>query len=636
MIVYFDVLLVDNDSMLSVRHSERRRRLSSIVQCYEGEAALVRSTRINFTSRIAAMELQQAFASCLARRQEGLVLKPDEPYFSFGPGRRKYSSCCLKLKKGYIKNCGEIGDLAVVGARYDSTRAKVLGLPDTKYTHFFVGCLLNKDEVTRFEAKPKFRVVNEVEPSATILEQFTRYVFPITVPVEESSIFHLDVPPGIVQGSGISTVFEEPPVFELTCFSFHKASNTDFWSPRFPYVSKIHTDRSWKDCLCFTELQELAEDETTAPEKEDSQEMAHWLQKLEEAEHKRRQKTANVRSQSTNATTSPISAREITTQSSPLKLMASSRIALSSTATSSNTSLMTPPTSSDIRPSPVRSPTPGISKALSSRKRQNSQTLSPRCFKNLKSTGQSAVIATPCPDEQDLRQPLKDLASALSSSGNILPYPRVDAKGPEPKSMEPNAENIQPENVAPRLPASRSFHLPADASGRPKLRLKRMLSTKASFTNPHVQGHSTCHHVGMTCALANHVVLLSPCVASMPWLTEDLLPSHGLTAVFKDVASWMAPSSLPDCALGRPRRVVLVERRRPDATKNFLRQLQAEPLRRRNGEPKVVIAYDWRLLEAITDEEKATPSVEGGGMKQRAGTGSHARELWKKHYIGLC
>lgn len=272
MILYFDILLIDDHSMLNLRHSERRRRLESMVQCQEGVAELVRSTIINFRSRIAARELQQAFASYITKRQEGLVLKPDEPYFSFGPSKRRYASCCIKLKKGYIKNCGEFGDIAVIGARYDSTRAKVLNLSDTKYTHSYLGCLLNKDDVTRFNAEPRFIVINEVEPSAGILEQFNRYVFPIPVPFEENSIFHLTVPPGIVQGPGISTIFEIPPVFEIACFSFHKESNTDFWTPRFPYVSKIHSDRSWKDCIDFTELQELAEDGTTPPEKEDSQE----------------------------------------------------------------------------------------------------------------------------------------------------------------------------------------------------------------------------------------------------------------------------------------------------------------------------------------------------------------------------
>lgn len=163
MIIYFDVLLIDDDSLLNMRHLERRRRLSALVQSQEGQSALVQSQIINFSSRIATTELRETFASCIVNKDEGLVLKADEPYFSFGLGRRRYASCCLKLKKGYIKNCGDIGDFAVVGARYDTTKAKVLGLSNIKYTHFYLGCLMNKEDVVRFGAKAKFKVINEVE-----------------------------------------------------------------------------------------------------------------------------------------------------------------------------------------------------------------------------------------------------------------------------------------------------------------------------------------------------------------------------------------------------------------------------------------------------------------------------------------
>lgn len=636
MIVYFDVLLVDGQSMLNVRHSERRRRLSSMIQCQAGEADLVRSTTINFTSRIAAMELQQAFASSLTKRQEGLVLKPDEPYFSFGHGKRKYASCCLKLKKGYIKNCGEIGDVAVIGARCDNTRAKVLGLPNTKYTHFYLGCLLNKDNVIRFNAKPRYKVINEVEPSAAILEQFRRHVFPLPVPLEENSAFHLDVPPGIIQEPGISTIFEEPPVFEITCFSFHRESNTDFWSLRFPYVSKIHTDRSWRDCLGFTELQELAEDETKAPEKEDSQEMARWLRLLEEAEPKRSRKDVDLRSQSTTTTLTTNDAGGTTPQCSPLKLLGLSQEKCPRAAESAKTGVMTPPTSSEIQPSPEKSRTPRMLEKRSPRKRQRNQALSSSRCKRQKSLEQSAVSVTPDPSEPALRPPLENISSSSPSQSNILPHPRPHISGPETGCAGLDAENVRPESVIPRLAVSRSFHSLASVSGASKPPLKHLLSAKASFPGAPTSG-SSCRHIGGTCALANHFILLSPCVASMPWLTEDLLASHGVTAVFKDIPSWIASSSLPDGTSRRQRRVVLVERRRTEATRNFLKQLQAEPLRRRNGEPEVVVAYDWRLLEAITDEEKATtPSAMGNAAKQKARTGAQARELWKKHYIGLC
>ncbi len=69
------------------------------------------------------------FAKCIVARQEGLVLKADDPYFSFGASRRRFGSCPIKLKKGYLTDFGDVGDFAVVGARYDAGKAKAYNIP---------------------------------------------------------------------------------------------------------------------------------------------------------------------------------------------------------------------------------------------------------------------------------------------------------------------------------------------------------------------------------------------------------------------------------------------------------------------------------------------------------------------------
>ncbi|KAH8753309.1 hypothetical protein F5883DRAFT_575131, partial [Diaporthe sp. PMI_573] len=304
MIVYYDILRVDDESLLNVRHSARFSRLSKLVQCQTGRAALVQRQIVNFSSRVAAEDLKEAFASCIVRREEGLVLKPDEPYFSFGRNKRSYASCCVKLKKGYIKGMGEIGDLAVVSGRYCPTRAKILKMPTAKHTHFYLGCLTNKEGVERWDARPEFTIVNEVEVSATIMDTLRRTWFTETVPLDDDKAPILNVPPGIAQGRKVTMAFTEPAVFEMTCFSFHKESSTAFFSLRFPYVSKIHSDRTFKDCLTFQELQALAEEELNCPEREDSQELARWVDALEEAEPKRRKATLqeSQRSETTAST----------------------------------------------------------------------------------------------------------------------------------------------------------------------------------------------------------------------------------------------------------------------------------------------------------------------------------------------
>ena len=134
--------------------------------------------------------------------------------------------------------------------------------------------------------------------------------------------------------------------------------------------------------------------------------------------------------------------------------------------------------------------------------------------------------------------------------------------------------------------------------------------------------------------MANVIVLLSPCIANMPLLTEDLLPAHGVSAFFTDISSWLASRAAQAGATRRPRRLVLVERRRSDSTSAFIRDLESRPPRRRNGQAEIVLAYDWRLLEAITEEERRQQRSEGGGTRQTTRTGANREELWRRHYFG--
>ncbi|KAF3771265.1 hypothetical protein M406DRAFT_35612 [Cryphonectria parasitica EP155] len=560
MIVYFDLLLVDDESMLSSRHSDRRQRLSTLILCEEGRATLVEREVINFSSRLAATELRKAFAACIVEKEEGLVLKPDEPYFNLEMDKRRYASCCLKLKKAYVKNLGDIGDFAVVGARYDPTRAKVLGLPNTKYTHFYLGCIANKAEATRFEeVRPSFIIVAEVELNAAMAEYFKQYVFTKAVPPDENDQLDIELPSGIMQGRRMSAVFLEPAVFDITCFAFHKETNTRFWSPRFPYVSKIHTDRSWKDCLGFDELQDLAETDRMCPEQQDSQELAQWITILEEAESKRRRKAALQDSQSTNGT--------ITTD-----------------------------TTSETWP------------------------------------GHTIMkVGT----EPASRQPLGDVTSSPSSQSNALPPAFPSLSGVEKLQDEPGMTDPGPSS--PCFSVAASLHSEANTSALAKA--SKMASSSVASrldVQPSAREQPTCRHAGENCALAGHFILLAPCVASIPWLTEDLLPSHGVAAVFKDIPSWLASTSLAGSRRRQPR-LVLVERRRAAATEAFLTRLQSQPLKGPGGQPEVMVAYDWRLLEAITCEEDARKKRNRHGTRRhRIGTSAHGKDSWRKYYIGLC
>lgn len=610
MIVYYDVLRVDDDSLLNVRHSARISRLSKLVQCHTGKSALVRRQTINFSSRVAADDLKEAFASCIVRREEGLVLKPDEPYFSFGNSKRRYASCCVKLKKGFVKGLGDIGDLAVISGRYCPIRAKVLKMPTAKYTHFYLGCLTNKEAVERWGVKPEFKVVNEVEVNSTMMEQLRRTWVTDTVPLEDDKAPVLDVPPGIAQGRKISMAFTEPAVFEMTCFSFHKAPDTGFWSLRFPYVSKIHSDRTWKDCITFQELQELAEEELECPEREDSQELARWIEALEEAEPKTRKETISHDSQSTETTASTSKSQPRTPQrtieETPVMPPPASVIA------AVKAGLPTPPTSSAAQPQKGSSPPQGQPTHQPSRKRQREQLLgSPRRTKPRENEPEVIDLTSPTlsNSQRNQRQPLEDITSAPSSQGN-MGTPTV------PRQLSAATEKVTTDEVKSRQAQS----------------MAPTLSGPSSLLRPRAAPLS-CGYAGRVCALAGFSVLLSPCIANMPLLTEDILPAHGVSAIFTDIPSWLA-SHATEVGARRLRKLVLVERHRSESTSTFLRDLESRPGQNRDGQAEIILAYDWRLLEAITEEERRHQRSNGSGTRQTAKTGANREELWRRHYFG--
>ncbi|OAA65902.1 DNA ligase, ATP-dependent, central [Niveomyces insectorum RCEF 264] len=339
MIVYYDVLLVDGQSLLGVRHADRFRRLEDLITCRPGYAELVPRQVIDFRSHTAAAELRQAFARCITARLEGLVLKPeDDPYFDLTgptdapPPRLEWPymrSYAIKLKKEYIGAFGEVGDFAVVGARYDAAKAKEYppDLPGLRWTHFYVGCLDTGAHSPAAASRPRFVVTNVVTLTVAQMTAFLRYCRPRVVPVEkkqdrrkrehrggeteagatihtngaqagERAPFDLaPLEPGLDDGrSGPTDLFADPPVVDIRCFSFHRPGYGNFWCPRFPSVVKFHFDRTYRDVLTFADLQTMAEGESTRrsaaatadadddDDNDDDEEHARWVAQLKGAD----------------------------------------------------------------------------------------------------------------------------------------------------------------------------------------------------------------------------------------------------------------------------------------------------------------------------------------------------------------
>lgn len=141
MIMFYDILLLDDIACIKETLEQGRKRLCSLVQCIRGRVDIGSREIIDFSSGQAPILLQEVFSQATTRGWEGLVLKGcDDPYFSLD------GIWFIKLKKDYIAGLGDTADLAIVGGRRDAIDEQELNIGRLWWTSFYIGCLENKDE----------------------------------------------------------------------------------------------------------------------------------------------------------------------------------------------------------------------------------------------------------------------------------------------------------------------------------------------------------------------------------------------------------------------------------------------------------------------------------------------------------
>lgn len=656
--------MVDTQSMLGIRHCERMKRLERLITCRKGYAEIVQRQIISFSRHSAASALREMFAKCIVAKGEGLVLKPDEPYFDFGIRPSRFGSCVIKLKKEYVQGWGDVGDFAVIGASYDPAKAKSYRIPNLKWTHFFIGCLKNRDLARARSEKPMFVVTNIVELPETLLQTLRKQCEPRAVAFDDNKSFALDF-----SGTGSSTklteVFLNPPVFDMGCFSFDKESNSRTWSMRFPYVSKIHFDRSYLDTISFAELQQAAYTATEAPELEDSQEMRHWISALEKADPQGR--AIDELSQETiwscvssSAQPSPSPAKS-TRNDRPTSIAQEAIPELTSQNTRGHefvrpfVGLATPPRSSAAEIKDQADPTDATSLDAGPRLgKRTAETLGIDTIAKKRRKAVRIQDENSYPDKplstSSQSWPPRDRRPLGSIGGNKSPAKQrslfQDASSlfartrHQPLPSSPLGEN----GVASS--ATGSFHTANEIpSSPPQLASTRQVEgpekALASSIDMETQVRGECAHKGSGCAFKNSSILLAPCISHYAWVTEDLLKIHGIVDFEVDPEAWKRrPSSsgtsfssspkVSSDALGqtqrrvktsRARKICLVETRRPEATHEFLKRIEKTGLERRNGRREWVAVYDWKILEDFANIE--------------AGVAQKGHDPWRQRYVGI-
>ena len=643
MIIYYDVLLIDDESLLGVRHSARFERLQRLILTRTGYAELVDRQIIDAGRPQAASDLRNIFAKVILAREEGLVLKPDDPFINLDLARDSCGSP-IKFKKEYIGTFGDVGDFAVVGARYDPDKAKCYRIPGVKWTHFYLGCVTRKSDLYTPGATPEFTVVAVVDLNETMLETVVTYAQPRPVMPRDNDAFKLFIPPGLAQGKHPTVVFSQPLVFDLRCFSFDKEGNVGFYTPRFPNVSKVHFDRDYRDAITFPDLQEMATRATRERpwEDRDSQEFLEWIGKLEAADPGGRavdrvtQETA-----STIPTPSPEAVRK-PGRLSPVPESTDSSGESSQESHCERAITLTPPTSLPAPPSSQaagsQTNTPATKRKSSvenwERNRPNSQASvsedqsSPRAVRPIR-------LESPpwkrC--KSDANDQKENYSAFHVLSGSPSKYHRAKARrptqhdsGPEPLAEVVNGSQRSTMNASRSTRcgtetfsqlhsiSSQLSHKPAPAVLTTPCTTASVVACNTTDAPSLPSEQNLCPLRGAKCPFYNRPILLAPYLTAREHITRNLLPQHGIRSYITDHAAWRPEDvDRPDTW-----KICLVDTKRTGETLRFLEQLEGRPLKRREGREYMEV-YDWRVLDWALGNEK----------------GASQRDAFRRWFVGL-
>ena len=284
MLMYYDVMLVDDDPVVHRPHEKRRQLLEKLVSPVEGRADIVWQKHVRFDRPTGPEKLKKALALAFVLRWEGLVLKPsNEPYFDLGKNvQHRFPSRWVKLKKDCIKGLGDTADLAVVGAGYDVTEAEKYKGMNIRWTHFHIGCLKNKAAVLNADEKPQFLVFDLIkdciksEDMKLLTENGYLRAMGTELP-ETWDMFDIELARGL---PSMSVIFRKPFVFDVAGSGFDRSPNRDFFTLRFPRLMKIRLDRNWKETVDLDELQQMATEARTVPTRDLADDVADWIEKL--------------------------------------------------------------------------------------------------------------------------------------------------------------------------------------------------------------------------------------------------------------------------------------------------------------------------------------------------------------------
>ena len=279
MIIFYDVLVLDNINCIYEPYERRRQRLQELIRPFPGHAELGEREKMDFRRPDAAVHLAHRMANAITQNWEGLVLKAcQDPYLSAHGGIQQH----VKLKKDYIPGLGDSADLVVVGGRRDASAVCTLGLGNLSWTTFYLACVENKGAFLNRNAKPIFRIVCEVSRPSILMSDMrylNQYGKSCQVPFTRNHS-EMEVHTDLVGGKLPTNMFTRPTIVEVVGAGFDRPPNLRYDTLRFPRVVKIHHDRTVHDATDFAAYQLMAEHSRAHHGNEPQESYRFWLAKL--------------------------------------------------------------------------------------------------------------------------------------------------------------------------------------------------------------------------------------------------------------------------------------------------------------------------------------------------------------------
>ncbi|KAK0488845.1 hypothetical protein IW261DRAFT_376205 [Armillaria novae-zelandiae] len=261
-LVFFDVLYLNSESLLSSPYRARRKILESIIKPVPAYAMLSDRVPIQMhNEEEAEVNFRQVYAESIGDYQEGVVLKADDS------GYNRVGRPWVKLKRDYIQGLGDTVDLVLLGAGWAKDRGRSLDVPTDTFTTFYIGTLKNAEELKyNPNAQPQFLVhfIAEYGLDRNSLEHIN-----FCIKTSEPVPYTLSHKPG----RKLPYLFElyrqlHPPSFLLWCpllvevmgANFTKSAGCKEYELRFPRILKIYrpAERSWRDGVNRQELRKIA------------------------------------------------------------------------------------------------------------------------------------------------------------------------------------------------------------------------------------------------------------------------------------------------------------------------------------------------------------------------------------------